>query len=99
MLSRGASTRVKHRALRVGHVPQVIVEGDKGDLFYIIKEGEAFCLQNTAQVGKGRQAGVCCIFMYILSVIYDPEGTMMVIHFTAKRRGKADRCVLACGAE
>ena len=28
---------------------QVITEGDKGDLFYIIKDGEAIVLQNTAQ--------------------------------------------------
>ena len=28
---------------------QVITEGDKGDLFYIIKDGEALVLQNTAQ--------------------------------------------------
>lgn len=28
---------------------KVIVEGDRGDLFYIIKEGEAIVLQNTPQ--------------------------------------------------
>lgn len=28
---------------------QVITEGDKGDLFYIIKDGEAVVYQNTAQ--------------------------------------------------
>lgn len=28
---------------------QVITEGDKGDLFYIIKEGEAHVFQNTQQ--------------------------------------------------
>ncbi len=28
---------------------KVIVEGDRGDLFYIIKEGEAIVYQNTPQ--------------------------------------------------